>query len=118
MSKSDNLQIADARARRGHEYGGLRAPDTAFEDRIRQNDGCKHSTSCLTCPRVRCVHDGPERQTSPNTVRRDDRISLLFDQQVSIDQIARQTGVTERTVYRALNRSRAARLGRGSKEGS
>jgi transposase-like protein len=70
--------------------------------------GCEVHHSCLTCPLVRCRYDEPGGARRLLSDGRDRQIVELQRSGDSINQIARRFGVSRRTVFRALARSRAA----------
>jgi transposase-like protein len=70
--------------------------------------GCEVHHSCLTCPLVRCRYDEPGGARRLLSDGRDRQIVELQRSGDSINQIARSFGVSRRTVFRALARSRAA----------
>jgi transposase-like protein len=68
--------------------------------------GCEVHPSCLTCPLVRCRYDEPGGARRLLSEGRDQQIAALQRSGDSINQIARRFGVSRRTVFRALARSR------------
>jgi transposase-like protein len=71
--------------------------------------GCDVHPSCLTCPLVRCRYDEPGGTRRQFNEDRDRAIAGLQRQGVPVEAIAAWFGVSRRTVFRALARTRAAR---------
>jgi transposase-like protein len=69
--------------------------------------GCDVHPSCLTCPLVRCRYDEPGGVRRVLSDGRDRSIVALQRTGVGVDEIARRYGVSRRTVFRALARSRS-----------
>jgi len=60
------------------------------------SDGCKYSSSCLTCPLPQCKHDAlPERYAGKKVLA-----LQLFDAGFFASEAAAVVGVTERTIHR------------------
>ncbi len=70
--------------------------------------GCDLHGSCLTCPLVRCRYDEPGGVRRLLSSGRDSEVlELQQDGSLTIDGIARRVGVSRRTVFRILARSRS-----------
>jgi hypothetical protein len=70
--------------------------------------GCDLHPSCLTCPLVRCRYDEPGGARKLVSDERDLRIVHLHrEEELPVDLIARQFGLSRRTVFRVLARSKA-----------
>jgi hypothetical protein len=71
------------------------------------DSGCDLHPSCLTCPLVRCRYDEPGGARRLLSEERDRTILALQRQQTPVSAIAKRFGVSRRTVFRVLARSRA-----------
>ena len=77
--------------------------------------GCDIHPSCLTCPLVRCRYDEPGGARRIFSEARDGAISRLRQEgRVPIEDLARQFGVSRRTIFRVLGRERAQPLNAGN----
>ncbi len=72
--------------------------------------GCDIHASCLTCPLVRCRYDEPGGARRLLSEARDRSIVALQSRGDSISAIAERFGVSRRTVFRVLARSRPSTL--------
>jgi hypothetical protein len=63
--------------------------------------GCKESPSCLACPLPACVLDGYS-STEQQRINRNRRIRSLKTRGHQIQEIAKRTGTSTRTVHRVL----------------
>lgn len=68
--------------------------------------GCEIHPSCLTCPLVRCRYDEPGGARKLLSEERDRSIIEQQREGRGINAIARRFGVSRRTVFRVLARSR------------
>ena len=69
--------------------------------------GCDLHPSCLTCPMVRCRYDEPGGARSLLSAGRDGEVlALQAKGSVTVEAIARQIGVSRRTIFRILARAR------------
>jgi hypothetical protein len=68
--------------------------------------GCDLHPNCLTCPLVRCRYDDPGGARRLLSDARDARIIDLQRQGRPINAIAQRFGVSRRTVFRVLARSK------------
>ena len=79
-----------------------------------QDDGCElatdylgHKSSCLNCPFAKCIYDEPRGRQRHIKTLRDRKIVRLFNSKgKGIKELALMFGVSQRTVQRALKRSR------------
>jgi hypothetical protein len=67
-----------------------------------RDEGCDVSPSCLNCPLPQCKYDDPTAYYRAKRQSRNDEIRRLRGQGKRPAEIAREFGVTPRTVYRAL----------------
>jgi hypothetical protein len=81
-------------------------PDDPLPEHARYRDtGCEVSPSCLRCPLARCRYDTPGGLTAIRRMARDARILALREQELSVREIARATGLATRTIQRAFRRN-------------
>lgn len=72
-----------------------------------QDDGCDVSSSCLRCPLPQCKYDVPNGERRERRDRRDAEIAAARRRErLSVPELARRFGVSDRTVFRALQRGR------------
>jgi hypothetical protein len=75
----------------------------------RQKDGCDYHPACLTCPFEVCRLDmDPAQLAKEARDARYLRVETLKRAGLSIDEIMQQTGMTRRSVYRAVRESKEA----------
>lgn len=68
-----------------------------------QDEGCDLHASCLTCPFETCRYDLPRQGgRSIRIVARRMRVRELFDAGKSIDEMARETQISRRAIFRDL----------------
>lgn len=73
--------------------------------------GCEVSDSCLDCPLPRCRYDDPVWYQRNRRLARDFRIVHTMQREaLSIDDTAERFGITNRTVFRILQRCREATM--------
>jgi hypothetical protein len=82
--------------------------DTLPENTRYIDDGCEMSASCLECPLSVCKYDDPAWLQKENRRTRDDRIFELRKRGVPVMELARQFGVSTRTVHRIIQRGGAS----------
>ena len=71
--------------------------------------GCDLYSSCLNCPLPRCRYDDPGGAPAMLRTGRDEAILRYASQEdVSIDSLAQMFGLSRRTIFRVLKRSRRA----------
>jgi hypothetical protein len=75
--------------------------NTAYAD-----TGCEVHSSCLSCPLVRCRYDQPGGTRRIVSEGRDRSIVALRRAGEGVEEIASRFGVSRRTVFRALARTR------------
>jgi transposase-like protein len=87
-----------------------RTRSDALPENTRYTDtGCDVHPSCLTCPLVRCRYDEPGGARRVFSEGRDRSIVALRRSGRDVEEIASRFGVSRRTVFRALARSRNGR---------
>ncbi len=69
-----------------------------------KDTGCELAPSCLACPLERCKHDDPGIMRRNRSTKRDKEIVQLRASGKSVADIAIAVGVSERTVYRVIQR--------------
>ena len=67
-------------------------------------DGCEAAESCLECPLDRCMHDVLGGRRRYLRERRDALIGGLYRRGKGSREIAREMGVSQRTIQRTLRR--------------
>ena len=73
-----------------------------------RDSGCEVSPSCLECPLPACKYDDPaayHRQIREDRDR--EVVDAKCDQGKTVSQIASHFGLSQRTIHRILERSRA-----------
>jgi len=71
--------------------------------------GCDLYSSCLNCPLPRCRYDDPGGAPAMLRTGRDEAIlRYAAKDDVSIDSLAEMFGLSRRTIFRVLKRSRRA----------
>jgi hypothetical protein len=78
--------------------------DTLPENTRYLDDGCEASESCLSCPLAMCKYDDPGWLRREDRGRRDDEIFRLRKAGLPVPELARQFGVSTRTVHRIIQR--------------
>ena len=75
---------------------------------IYADHGCSYAPSCLTCPFEVCRYDrgfaGNRVAKAVNRVERDDQIIAMRSSGMQVEHIAKEMGVSGRTVARILSR--------------
>ncbi len=75
-----------------------------------RDEGCEMAQSCLNCPLPKCIHDQPRgRQCWLQGQRDREMIKLFNTESKGIRELASRFSVSERTVQRALKRSKTLR---------
>ena len=73
--------------------------------------GCEDAgvSSCLSCPLAKCVEDMTlEELRAFRRGRRDqEKVRVIEDERLSVEEAAARFGITTRTVWRILERNRA-----------
>ncbi len=81
------------------------------------DNGCNLYPSCLTCPLPKCRYDDPGGASAMLRTGRDASIARLADQAgTTVDTLARQFGVSRRTIFRVLH-NRQQRCARARNSG-
>ena len=66
--------------------------------------GCELAPSCLECPLATCKYDDPNWNRRNRMTMRDTEIMRLFANGIKISAIAREVNISDRTVYRVVQR--------------
>ncbi len=77
-------------------------------------DGCHLHDHCLTCPLPECIYENEDEPTAV-TIRRlqdEQRVETIEQEELTTLEAANRFGVTERTVYRMMERIRIRRMER------
>ena len=89
----------------------ISATDDASEFYHYADTGCEVSGSCLDCPLPKCRYDDPVWYQRNRRLARDFRIVRTMQQEaLSIEDTAERFGITNRTVFRILQRCREATM--------
>lgn len=93
-------------------YGtGISTTDDASEFYHYVDTGCEASDSCLDCPLPQCRYDDPAWYQRNRRLARDFRIVHTMQREdLSIEDTAERFGITNRTVFRILQRCREATM--------
>ena len=80
--------------------------------RIYEDTGCAAAPSCLSCPLPKCVHDVDAREAEKMLRLERDRqkVRTIVERGWTAEQAAQQLGITQRTVFRMLQRVREAEV--------
>lgn len=71
-----------------------------------RDEGCELADSCLNCPLPRCIYDQPRGRQRWLKRSRDSEIARRFTAEgKTINELAREFGVSRRTVQRALKKT-------------
>jgi len=90
---------------------GTSVPEDASEFYHYVDTGCEASDSCLDCPLPKCRYDDPAWYQRNRRLARDFRIVHTMQQEaLSIEETADRFGITNRTVFRILQRCREATM--------
>lgn len=90
---------------------GICATDDASEFYHYADTGCEASDSCLDCPLPKCRYDDPAWYQRNRRLARDFRVVHTMQQEaLSIEDTAERFGITNRTVFRILQRCREATM--------
>ena len=73
-----------------------------------RDNGCAVSRSCLRCPLPQCKYDDPnlKRRREARDRRDVEILALRRRKRLTVKEVARRFGVSERTVFRAVQRER------------
>ena len=90
---------------------GLRL-DMQPESYAYRDNGCAVARSCLRCPLPRCKYDDPNERRREARDRRDgEMLAVRRRERLTVSELAVRFGVSERTVFRAVQREREGALG-------
>lgn len=81
-------------------------PDLPPEYCHYQDDGCELATSCLHCPFSKCLYEEPGGKQHYLKKRRNRDILRLYTGGKGIKELATRFGVSQRTIQRALKRTK------------
>ena len=83
--------------------------DSASEFCHYEDTGCEASESCLNCPLPRCKHDDPAWYQRNRRRAKDFQVMYAMQlEDLSMEEAAERFSVTVRTIFRILQRCRAA----------
>jgi hypothetical protein len=86
---------------------GRRARYDALPENFEFRDGgCELSPSCLRCPLERCRYDAPGGVRTIRRTSRDEALLRRREEGLAVNALAREFGITKRTVFRVLARAR------------
>jgi hypothetical protein len=71
-----------------------------------KDEGCNYARSCLACPYDRCLFDGQHGKRSAMTQIRSREIKKLFKSGRNVKELVDIFGVSNKTIYRAINTTR------------
>ena len=74
------------------------------ENTVYEDTGCDLAPSCLECPLALCKYDDPNGARYDRTVMRDTEIMRLFAEGLKVSAIALRVNISNRTVYRVIQR--------------
>jgi len=74
------------------------------ENTVYEDTGCDLAPSCLECPLALCKYDDPNGARYDRTVMRDTEIMRLFAEGLKVSAIALKVNISNRTVYRVIQR--------------
>lgn len=77
------------------------------EDIHYRDEGCDLYPACLTCPLPRCRYDDPWLLRRERNRARDRELVRLYRGGAHPDRLARQFGVSRRSVYRIIKGARS-----------
>ena len=98
----------------GHKERDLRL-DILPETYSYRDDGCEIMSSCLQCPLPQCKYDDPGWLTRERRGQRDEQIrEVRTKEKLSVPELAKQFSVSQRTVFRAVQRGKEASKGAAS----
>ena len=106
--------MLEAKKRKTAVHGKPRAPleDALPEAHQYRDDGCDLAPACLRCPLPRCKYDDPGWRRREVRDDRDRQILLVMRREsLTVPQLSSRFGVSQRTVFRALQAAREARAG-------
>ena len=82
-----------------------------------EDTGCEASDSCLNCPLPKCKHDDPAWYQRNRRLAKDFHVMYTIERdRLSMEEAAERFSITVRTVFRILQRCRAALTESGAQE--
>lgn len=87
------------------------------ENTVYEDTGCDLAPSCLECPLALCKYDDPNGARYSRTVMRDTEIMRLFSQGLKVSTIALRVDISDRTVYRVIQREFGATRDKADRRG-
>ncbi len=79
------------------------------ENTVYRDTGCDSAPSCLDCPLALCKYDDANGTRHGRTVMRDTEIMRLFADGFKVSAIALKVNISNRTVYRIIQRELGAK---------
>ena len=77
-----------------------------------RDDGCEIMSSCLQCPLPQCKYDDPGWLQREARGQRDENIREVRNKEkLTVPELAKRFGISERTVFRAVQRGKGASKG-------
>ena len=78
------------------------------DDRHPQDLGCQYSESCLICPLPKCKHEMTMGQVKIEVKKAESRkqVAFIIENRLSIQEAAERLNVSERTIFRMMERAR------------
>jgi len=74
-----------------------------------RDEGCEFADSCLNCPFASCIYDEPGGKQHFIKELQNTEIIRLYTQGKELEELATMFGISQRTVQRALKRSKNER---------
>ena len=92
-------------------HAGRTLSEDASEFYHYEDSGCAVSDSCLDCPLPRCRYDDPVWFQRNRKLAKDFRMLRVMQQEsLTIEETAKRFSITNRTVFRILQRCREATM--------
>jgi methylphosphotriester-DNA--protein-cysteine methyltransferase len=83
--------------------------ERALDPEVYRDTGCAVHSACLSCPLPRCRYDEPGwLQREERSARDAEVLTIRAHQALTVEQLASRFNLSQRTVHRILQRSRAA----------
>lgn len=89
-----------------HASGRRVRADALPEHQEYRDGGCELAPCCLRCPLVRCRYDEPGGARRLLLGSRDEALQQRREEGAGIDELAREFGLSRRSVFRVLARGR------------
>ncbi len=97
-----SVRLRKPKARRGEPL-----VDSLPEFYPYRDDGCEVSPSCLNCPLPKCKYDDPGWYQRERRRQREQQVlQIMARESLTVPEVARRFGVSQRTVFRILKRAR------------